>query len=123
MKRYFKNIIVGVSTLAMLVACEDFLTKTPTGSLSSGTMFTTTTTAESVLTGAYNSLRYGHIAQWATNLDCFAEVFDPNASRVGTSYMHLTGAATTGDGMYNSIWQNYYEGIYSKDLQRRHSVR
>lgn len=112
MKRYFKNIIVGVSTLAMLVACEDFLTKTPTGSLSSGTMFTTTTTAESVLTGAYNALRYGHIAQWATNLDCFAEVFDPNASRVGTSYMHLTGAATTGDGMYNSVWQNCYEGIY-----------
>jgi len=26
--------------------------------------------------------------------------------------MHLTGAATTGDGIYNSIWQNYYEGIY-----------
>jgi len=95
-----------------LVSCEDFLTKVPTGSLSSGTMFTAAETAESVVTGAYNSLRYGHVTQWATNLDCFTEIFDPNASRVGTSYMHLTGAATTGDGIYNSIWQNYYEGIY-----------
>jgi hypothetical protein len=112
MKRYLKNIAAGVSMLLTLVSCEDFLTKVPTGSLSSGTMFTTAETAESAVVGAYNSLRYGHVAQWATNLDCFTEIFDPNASRVGTSYMHLTGAATTGDGIYNSFWQNYYEGIY-----------
>lgn len=112
MRQYILKMVMGVAALSMLTSCEDFLTKVPTGSLSSGTMFTTATTAESVLTGAYNALRYGHATQWATNLDCYAEVFDPNASRVGTSYMHLTGAATTGDGTYNSVWQNHYEGIY-----------
>ena len=112
MKRYLKHIAAGVSMIITLVSCEDFLTKVPTGSLSSGTMYTAAETAESVVVGAYNSLRYGHVAEWATNLDCFTEIFDPNASRVGTSYMHLTGAATTGDGIYNSMWQNFYEGIY-----------
>ena len=112
MRKYIRNIIVGIAALSGLVSCEDFLTKVPPTSLSSGTMFTTVTTAESVLTGAYSSLRYGHSTMWATNLDCFTEILDPDVSKLGTSYMHLTGAATTRDAMYNNVWQNHYEGIY-----------
>ena len=112
MRRNIGKIIVGLACFLALESCEDFLTKIPPTSLSSGTVFTNETTAESVVTGAYNSLRYGHSALWATNLDCFTEILDPDVNRVGTSYMHLTGAATTRDAMYNNVWQNCYEGIY-----------
>ena len=111
MKNNIKKIVLGVFVLPLLASCHDFLDKYPTTSLSSGTMFTTSTTAESVLTGAYNSLRYGHTAAWATNLDCFTEIFDPPVDRVGTSYIHLTGAATSRTAMYETFWKNFYEGI------------
>ena len=109
MKNNIKKIVLGVFVLPLLASCHDFLDKYPTTSLSSGTMFTTSTTAESVLTGAYNSLRYGHTAAWATNLDCFTEIFDPPVDRVGTSYVHLTGAATSRTAMYETFWKNFYD--------------
>ncbi|MBQ7195007.1 MAG: RagB/SusD family nutrient uptake outer membrane protein [Bacteroidales bacterium] len=106
------NQVTLLSMLCLLaVSCDGFLDKYPTTSLSSGTMFKSQTTAETVVTGAYNQLRYGLGTQWATNLDCFSDVFDPDVDRVGTSYTLLNGSATATVDMFNSIWKAYYEGI------------
>ena len=97
--------------LLTTASCDGFLDRYPTTALSSGTIFTSETTAETVVIGAYNHLRYGLGTLWATNLDCFSDVFDPDIDRVGTSYSLLNGSATATVDMFNNIWKAYYEGI------------
>ena len=113
MNKYMKNrYIIALTAISLLAAsCNGFLDRYPKKELSSGTVFKSETTAESVVIGAYQQLRYGLGTQWATSLDCFSDVFDPDVDRVGTSYCLLNGSATSTVDMFNNIWKNYYEGI------------
>ena len=60
MKHLHKTLIGSALTLA-LAGCNDFLDLSSYDEVSSGTAFSTTTLAESVVVGAYSNILYDYI--------------------------------------------------------------
>ena len=78
MKHLHKTFIGSALTLA-LAGCNNFLDLSSYDEVSSGTAFSTTTLAESVVVGAYSSLLYDYIdgTRSRLNWDAFSSGMDP----------------------------------------------
>ena len=98
MKHLHKTLIGSALTLA-LAGCNDFLDLSSYDEVSSGTAFSTTTLAESVVVGAYSNILYDYIdgTRSRLNRDAFSSVMDPSNSMIYLNYSYLTGTIQPND--------------------------
>ena len=112
MKHLHKTFIGSALTLA-LAGCNNFLDLSSYDEVSSGTAFSTTTLAESVVVGAYSNLLYDYIdgTRSRLNWDAFSSVMDPSMGMVYLNYSYLTGTIQPNDASFLTYWKRFYEGI------------
>lgn len=112
MKHLHKTLIGSALTLA-LAGCNDFLDLSSYDEVSSGTAFSTTTLAESVVVGAYSNILYDYIdgTRSRLNWDAFSSVMDPSNSMVYLNYSYLTGTIQPNDASFLTYWKRFYEGV------------
>lgn len=112
MKHLHKTLIGSALTLA-LAGCNDFLDLSSYDEVSSGTAFSTTTLAESVVVGAYSNILYDYIdgTRSRLNWDAFSSVMDPSNSMIYLNYSYLTGTIQPNDASFLTYWKRFYEGV------------
>ncbi len=106
--------ILSISAAALaLGSCDDFLNRSPYDELSSDTMFTSATLAESVVTGVYSNLLYDYNSTEVSvvNWDAFSSVIDPQESMVDLEYSYLMGTIQPNNKLFLTYWKRLYEGI------------
>lgn len=108
-----KKIIFLVTIAAAGLSCNDFLDRSSYDEVSSGTVFTSASLAESVVNGAYSNLRYHYTnsGREILNWDAFSSVIDPTDAHIFLNYTYLTGTIQPNDGSFLTYWKRFYEGI------------
>ncbi len=113
-----KNIIIfkffAIVMLLAVVACnDDFLERTPYGSVSSETMWTTEGLTEMGVSGVYQALTLSrgglesHTRRELYQLDGYGYTSlqrDPQPL--------VTGSITPSDGLFSNVWKELYEGVH-----------
>lgn len=112
MKR-LHTIFTGAALTLLTAGCNGFLDLSSYDEVSSATAFSTTTLAESVVTGAYSNILYDYIdgTRSRLNWDAFSSVMDPSAAMVYLNYSYLTGTIQPNDASFLTYWKRFYEGV------------
>src|SRR5690606_21818543 len=109
--------IVKISLLTSIVCslfgCSNFLDRSPYDEITSETVFTSASLAESAVNGAYSNLRYDYsnFGLEIINWDAFSSVLDATESNVFLNYAYLNGTIQPNNGMFLRYWQRLYEGV------------
>jgi len=108
-----KRIYLYLSAILLTVSCSnDLLDTTPYSAISSETMWTTDNLTDLGIAGVYAALRLGTGSSSTTSP---YELYETDRfgftgqSRFDESL--LRGTITAGDGLFSTMWQNFYEGI------------
>ena len=111
MKTRYLYLIPIVSVL--LSGCNDFLDRFPYDEVSSNTVYTSPTLAESAVIGAYSNIAYDYTSADLDriNWDAFAGVIDPHYDVFYSNYTYLNGNARPNNGIFSTYWKRLYEGI------------
>lgn len=102
-----------IAGAVLAVSCNDFLDRYPHNQNSSETMFSSSTLAESVVTGVYSNLLYDYNStdRSVLNWDSFSSVMDPQDGIVNLDYNYLFGTLQPNNGMFSTYWKRFYEGV------------
>jgi len=108
-----KKVILYLVVVFLVLGCDsDFLETSPYSAISSETMWTTDNLTDLGMTGVYAALRLGIGSSSTTSP---YELYETDRfgftgqSRFDESL--LRGTITAGDGLFSTMWKNFYEGI------------
>lgn len=108
-----KRIFIYISSIILITSCtSDLLDTSPYSAISSETMWTTDNLTDLGITGVYASLRLGNGSSSSSSpyeLYVMDKYSFTGQSRFDESL--LRGTITSSDGMFSTMWQNFYEGI------------
>lgn len=106
-------LILNFTAAALMCSCtSDYLSQTPSDSVSSTTMWTSEALIDQGVTGIYQTLRTDEVGKdrWRFDENGFVGMARDNA---GGFYNTLTsGTTTAGNDIFSNYWKNNYEGIH-----------
>lgn len=99
--------------LAVLSSCNDFLDRFPSDEVSSNTVYTSASLAESAVIGVYSNILYDYVSSelGRLNWDAFAGVIDPYYDCFYSNYSYLNGIIQPNNGAFLTYWKRLYEGV------------
>lgn len=108
------NYLLSAIVLLSISSCQDdFLDRSPYGSISSGNMWTTENLTDMGVAGVYNILRVG--LTYDTGVSDKELVMLERYSMSGQQRPDdamTTGTITPGSGVFSGAWQDFFEGIH-----------
>lgn len=105
------HILLAVAASLAATGCNDFLDRAPYDEVSSKSVFSTPSLAESVVVGAYSNLRADYNSTTAVNYDAFSSVMDPGDIALSQRYTYLAGTIQSNNDFFADRWKRLYEGI------------
>lgn len=103
-----KHIITVFAAASLLSACQsDLLDLNPSGSISSGNMWSTENLTDMGVTGVYQTLTLDEVGRKLYNYDQFGVCTQGRDLEAFTA-----GTVTTGTGRFKDAWKQLYEGVH-----------
>ena len=103
-----KYIITVFAATSLLSACQsDLLDLNPSGSISSGNMWSTENLTDMGVTGVYQTLTLSEVGRSLYNYDQFGVCTQGRDIEAFTA-----GTVTTGTGRFRDAWKQLYEGVH-----------
>lgn len=108
-----KHVIYITALSAVLFPGCDFLDRYPYDEVTSKTVYSQATLAESAVMGVYSNIKsdFNSSALSSLNWDAFATVMDAYEACYYSNYKYLSGVIQPDDGSFLSYWKRFYEGI------------
>lgn len=104
---------ISVLAIAGLAGCQKFLDRFPYDKVSSNTVFTSESLAESAVIGAYSNITYDYTSTELARLnwDAFSGILDPYYDVFYSNYSYLNGTIQASNGSFLTYWKRLYEGV------------